>query len=164
MYPVRFAADTIIRSGHMRMYTPSSSAHNLDIYRVDTEVFTKNKCSMFIRECGPSEFENGFDAARAVNLMPIYIQMPKLWVLVLGDDSLHFTVPVYRGKAFFAVKRYRNFMVADTSSDRATRILLAEMESRGGIDGEAFESWRTKWIEALEQHNQKALKPSEAIH
>lgn len=165
MQAIRFAVDTIIRSGHMRMYTASSAVHDLEVCRVDAEYFAKNKaCSMFIREAGANEFENGFDAARAMGLTHLYIQMPKLWVLVFGDESLYFSVPVYRGKHFFPVKMNRGTMVADTVSDRATRILLAEMESRGGIDSEAFETWRAKWIEATVQHSQKAFKSSEAIH
>lgn len=165
MQPIRFAADTIIRSGHMRMYTASSAIHDLEVYRVDTEFFTKNKVSsMFIRESGPNEFENGFDAARAMNLAHIYLQIPKLWVLVFGDESLYFSVPVYRGKQFFGVKMNRGLMLADTTSDRAARILLAEMESRGGIESAAFEAWRAKWVEAIAGQNQKALKSSEAIH
>lgn len=165
MQPIRFAADTIIRSGHMRMYTASSAAHDLEVCRVDADMFTKHKaCSMFIREVGPNEFENGYEAARAMNLTHLYIQMPKLWVLVLGDESLYFSAPVYRGKQFFPVKVHRGLMIADTASDRATRVLLAEMESRGGIESEAFEQWRAKWLDAIAQRNQKALKPSEAIH
>jgi hypothetical protein len=163
MQPIRFAADTIIRSGHMRMYTASSAVHDLEVCRIDIEVFAKG-CSMFIREAGPNEFENGFDAARAMNLTHVYLQIPKLWVLVFGDESLYFSVPVYRGKQFFPVKMNRGAMVADVANDRATRILLAEMESRGGIESEAFEDWRAKWLEATAQHSQKALTPSKVIH
>lgn len=162
MENIRFAADTIIRSGHMRMYTPSSTVGGLEVCRVDTEFFLKNKtCSMFIREAGSNEFDNGYDVALRLKLAYIYNDLPKLWVFVFGDEALYFSTPVYRGKAFFPVKANRGFILADTVNDRATRILLAEMDARGGIESEPFESWRTKWLEAIAQHNQKAFKPSD---
>lgn len=166
MNPIRWAADTIIRSGHMRMYTPSSAASGAETYQSDIEFFLTNKVqrSMFIREAGPSEFENGFDMALKLKLAHVYMELPKLWVLAFGDESLYFSVPVYRGKQFFPVKTIRGLMLADTSSDRATRILLAEMDARGGIESEAFEKWKTKWLSAVAQHNDKALKATEAVN
>src|SRR5690348_7459688 len=87
---VRWAADTITRSGHLRVFTPSSAIEDRNnTYQVDTEFFLKNKaCSIFIREAGVDEFENGFDAALAMNLMHVYQHLPKLWILVLGNETL----------------------------------------------------------------------------
>lgn len=166
MTPIRWAADTIIRSGHMRMYTPSSASSGAETYHADTEFFLSHKGQrlMFIREAGPGEFENGFDMALKLNLAHVYMELPKLWVWVVGDESLYFSVPVYRGKQFFPVTATRGLMIANTASDRATRILLAEMDHRGGIDSEAFENWKTKWLSAVAQHNDKALKPTEAVN
>jgi hypothetical protein len=149
----------------MRMYTPSSAATVGETYKADTEFFLKNKeRSMFIREVAPNEFENGLDMALQLNLARVYMGIPKLWVLVFGDETLYFSVPVYRGEKFFQVKSHRGLMLAETLSDRATRILLAEMDARGGIEGEAFEIWKAKFLQAVAEHNQKELKPSEAIN
>jgi hypothetical protein len=163
--PIRFAADTIIRSGHMRMFTPSSAISGGECYQHDVEFFRQHpQRSMFIRESGANEFENGFDAALQLRLMQVYLELPKLWVLGIGDESLYFTIPVYRGAHFFPVRICRGLMIADVFSDRATRILLAEMDSRGGADSEAFDKWRKKFEEAITLQSPKALKSSEAIN
>jgi len=159
MIPIRWAADTIIRSGHMRMFTPSSAIDAGEFYQHDIEFFSKHpKRTMFIREVGAKEFENGFEWSLKLNLQQAYSGLPKLWSLVFGDETLYFTVPVYRGSQFFPVTMCRSLMVANVSSDRATRILLAEMDSRGGIDSEAFEQWRKMFQEAAAFHSQGSLK------
>ena len=117
-----------------------------------------------IREAGANEFENGFDAALQLRLMQVYSELPKLWVLVFGDETLYFTMPVYRGSHFFPVKSCRGLMIVDVSNDRGTRILLAEMDSRGGIDSDAFDKWRKKFHEALASHSHKSLKSAEVIN
>ena len=165
MTPIRWAADTIIRSGHMRMFTPSSAINAGEFYQHDTEFFRENpQRSMFVREAGANEFENGFEWALELKLMQVYLELPKLWVLVFGDESLYFTVPVYRGSHFFPVKTFRSLMIADIFSDRAVRIVLAEMDSRGGIDSEAFDRWRKKFEQAVVLHSNKLLNSSEAIN
>jgi hypothetical protein len=165
MTPIRWAADTIIRSGHMRMFTPSSAINAGEFYQHDVEFFRKNtQRSMLIREAGANEFENGLEWALELKLMHVYSELPKLWVLVFGDESLYFTVPVYRGRHFFPVKTFHSLMIADIPSDRAVRIVLAEMDSRGGIDSDAFDKWCKKFHEGVALHSQKSLKPTGAIN
>ncbi len=165
MTPIRWAADTVFRSGHMRMFTPSSAIDAGEFYQHDTEFFRNNpQRSMFVREAGTNEFENGFEWALKLKLTQIYLELPKLWVLVIGDESLYFTVPVYRGKQFFKVSTCRSLMIADVSNDRGTRIVLAEMDSRGGVDSEAFEKWRSKFEQAISLHSQTALNSGEVIN
>jgi len=149
----------------MRMFTPSSAINAGEFYQHDVEFFRKHpQRSMFIREAGAGEFENGFDAALRLKLMQVYSELPKLWVLVFGDEALYFTVPVYRGRHFFPVKPCSGLMIADVSNDPATRIILAEMDSRCGVDSDAFEKWRNKFQDAISLHSHKSLNSAEAIN
>lgn len=162
---VRWSADTITRSGHLREYKPSSAAEECsNIYKLDIEHFLKHKNScMFIREAAPNEFENGFDLAMKINLIELYQKRPKLWVFCFGDETQHFSTPVYAGWHFFGVRTCRGLMFADTVNDRATRLLLSEMNDRGGLDSEAAFSWRQKWIKAIDDYKQMLSPSKESV-
>ena len=118
---------------------------------------------MFIRETGANEFENGFDAALQLKLMEVYSGLPKLWILVFGDESLYFTVPVYRGAHFFPVKTCHGLMTADVSNDRSTRILLAEMDSRVALMARRSINGAIDFMKPS-YCTQKSLKSNEAIN
>lgn len=160
MQKVRIAADNVVSSGHLRIYTPSSASEYPEICNGDFEFFRKNKGRhMFIRESRHGEFDCGFELLFGLHLNQAALTMPTLWALVNGDDSLYFSIPVYRGQAFFHTKNSLSTTIADVDSDQATRFLVAEMYGRGGVESESFEKWKADALKAIADHNLKQLAP-----